>query len=442
MYLTVALKSCHRGGSLTPFYASLLAGVIVVLVACQTVLAQPAPAKPSDRPKAPGAAPAPAAPAAPAEAAPKPEPKYDEDPTEETPAMKKLRVEVLKILKGGRVSGGDQDVLDQYYRKFALPRWTQGKYIPKITDFRKDLRSELSVAKGQAHDYLNALTLEYINKLLAGRYHPGVQVNAMLMIGDLNAEEQGPVPLPAALEVLIAAVGNEKLSDGLRAAAMVGILRDATLGIEDAETRRSVMAAMLKLVAAADPPGNPATVAPTPSRQWICRRAIDTLGRFGAVGENNAVFNAILKTVADAKLSLYTRSTAAESLGRLNYTGVTGINAVEAAATLGQFVIDACNDELQRVKAKPDIDLSLLRRWIRQHLLAASTALTGADESHKGILTQLKEGEQRAFGDALQKAVKEKSDLLDDPKTPDDDLTPQVEELKKTLDSWLQKKPK
>ena len=80
---------------------------------------------------------------------------------------------------------------------------------------------------------------------------------------------------------------------------------------------------MLKLVAAVDPPGKSAAGPVTASREWICRRAIDTLADLGSVGQNNAVFNAMLKTVADAKLSIFTRSTAAESLGRLNYTGTT-----------------------------------------------------------------------------------------------------------------------
>jgi hypothetical protein len=256
----------------------------------------------------------------------------------------------------------------------------------------------------------------------------------MLMIGDLYADEQRPTALPAALRVLVAAAENEKFSDAIRAAAMVGIQRHAALGSEDEEVRRLLTTAMLRLLTAADPPGNPAALPPSPVRQWICRRAIDTLGRFGSVGENNAVFNAILKIVADIKLSLYTRSTAAETLGRLNYTGAAGINAVEAAAMLGRFVIDACNEELRQA-ANPNLDFVLLRRFMKQHLVAASTAL-------EGIEPMLKEGEQRTFGGDLQNAVKAKIDFIDDPKTAEEDITPEVEKLKTTLEAWLPKQPK
>ena len=116
------------------------------------------------------------------------------------------------------------------------------KTIAKDADYRRELHSDLQMAGiGPVYDHLNTLTLEYMKKLIAGRYHPAVQANAMLMIGELNAVEQGPTtlpsPLPAALEVLVAAVGNAKLPEDIRAVAMVGIRRHAALRIEDEEAR-------------------------------------------------------------------------------------------------------------------------------------------------------------------------------------------------------------
>ena len=64
-----------------------------------------------------------------------------------------------------------------------------------------------------------------MKQLAAGPYHPAVQVNAMLMIGELNSVEQPPTPLPEALDAMIAAVQDTKLSDAVRVAALVGIER-------------------------------------------------------------------------------------------------------------------------------------------------------------------------------------------------------------------------
>jgi hypothetical protein len=409
-------------------------------------------------PKSTAPAPAPAA-SGPVEAAPKSEPKYVEDPVDPD-LKKKYRCTIQAILRKRTFGAGDQALFDEFYQGWALSRWTVVKTIAKDADYRRELHRDLQTASsGPVHDHLNTLTLEYMNKLIADGYHPAVKANAMLMIGELNAVEQGPTtppsPLPAALEALVAAVGNAKLSEDLRAAAMVGIRRYAALRIEDEEARRSVTSAMLKLVAAVDPPGESAAGPVTAGREWICRQAIDTLADLGSVGQNNAVYGALLTTVADPKLSIFTRSTAAGSLGRLNYTGATGINAVDAAAALGQFVIDACKEELRRAKQlglekelaerRETTILDLLRRWTKQHLVAAWMALTGGgvpDDPHKGIGPLATEGDQRAFVDALRTAIEAKIGFFDDQKRVYEDLTPQVEELQKTLETWLQKKPK
>jgi hypothetical protein len=438
MHLNIVPKFRCRGGDMTRLCASLLAAAVAGMVACQTVYAQPAEVKSSDAPKA---APATPAPAESAEAAPKSEPKFAQDLVDE--ALKKNRSPVVAALRQPTLTGAAQTMVDDYYRKYALPRWTLEKYASKIADWRKELRGEFMIAKGQGHEFLTALTLEYMNKLIAGNYPLPTKINAILAIGELNADEQlsAPVPLPAALPVLIAVADDAKLSDGLRNEAIVGIHRHATAGIEDEAMRRSVTDAMLRLVAAVDPPANAPAMPVDEGRQWLCRRAIDVLGRLGSVGQNNAVFNAVFKTLDDRKLSLYARSTAAEALGRLNYTGANGINALDAVESVGKFVVDVCKEELRLAETYPDTDVLLFRRYMKQHLMAASAALDGADAAHKGISPLVKDPEQRKFCDGLQSALKTKIEWIDEPKTIDDDVTPQVEELQKTLDPWLQKKP-
>ena len=208
-----------------------------------------------------------------------------------------------------------------------------------------------------------------MQKLAAGKYHPAVRVNAMLMIGELNRVEQPPTPLPEALAVMIAAVQSSKLSDAVRATAMVGIKRHVAAGIADEDVRKTLTAALLKVAADGLPTGTARD-----GREWILRQAIDILGRLGSVGENNAVFTLLSKTLSDSKLPLKTRTAAADALGRLSYSGATGINPADVAAMLGQLAIDACTEELRQAKNSDD---PISRPRLMERLMRRAAGLGG-----------------------------------------------------------------
>ncbi len=369
---------------------------------------------------------------------------FDELPLteEQEKAFRKQESDIHAILRAGKFADQQEaQKVDDYYTTYFLARWTLLKNLPHLHEFRnKDLRNQLKAAKsGEVHDHLNALVLDFMKKLAAGNYHPAVRVNAILAIGELNSTEPTPgvagVPLPQALEVLVAAVGSSKLPDAVRAAAMVGILRHAVpeAGIRDADARQSLTVAMLRLVAE-DPPAGSAA----PGRAWIHAQAVEVLGLLGSVGASNAVFDAMLKTVSETKLPFCARKIAAESLGQLSYSGAAGIDPTEAAATLGQFAIQTCEEELRAAK---DSGNPVLRRRVKQRLDAVLTALGGTGEGgRKGILSLAPEP-QRPWIDELQKDLKDTSDLLDDKRHESENMKPRVEELRKKLEAWLQKKP-
>src|SRR5208337_282243 len=149
--------------------------------------------------------------------------------------------------------------------------------IAKLADLRKELRNNLQKAKsGEVHDDLNAMALEYMRKLATGNYHPAVQLNAVLMIGDLNKEDVtgtgNPKPLPEALKSLIAVVQDAKNSDAIRAAALVGILRHAAAGITDEDAKTTLTTTILKLGSETDPPDGGSAV----GHDWICGQALET----------------------------------------------------------------------------------------------------------------------------------------------------------------------
>lgn len=372
------------------------------------------------------------------EPAEEPAKKFEEMPTDE--ALKKNSGAISGILMAGKFEGDPQkQTFDEYYQKFFLSRWTQPKNIGSLPGYRKELRvSHLGKKSANTivHDHLNGLMLDFMKKLASGPYHPAVQVNAMLMIGELNSVEQpSPVPLPEAMGVLIGAVDNEKATDAIKAAAMVGIQRHVALAQLSPEVRKTLTTNLMK-VATSDLPEGPAAQ----GREWIVGQALDTLGILGSAGENGAVAKQMLKTVADSKLSFSTRTIAAESLGNLSYAGVAGINPVEATATLGQFAIDACGDELQLVK---EHSYPVSRRRMKQRLGAVHKALIGSGgESKKGIASLVKEEAPKAFLSALQKEIDGMLRLFDDPSHEGDDLEEPVDEFKGKLEEWLTQKPK
>jgi hypothetical protein len=343
--------------------------------------------------------------------------------------LKKQKFDMDAILRDGKAPAGGWAAFDSYYNDYILARWSLPAGRAALPDYRKQLRNSLHIAKGAAHDHLNDLALEFMKAHAAENYHPAVRVNAMLMIGDLNRVEPiggaAVAPLPEALTMLLDAVKSGKLPDAVRAAAMVGILRHAEVGIADENARRSLTAAMLR-VTAEDPPAGPAA----PGREWILGQAVETLGLLKSVGEDAAVYKALLKTVDDGKLRLCTRCIAAASLGKLNYADAAGIDPSQAAGTLAQLASDACVDELRRTT---DAGSETLRRRTKQRLDAVLAAL-------KPIAALAHEPQQPALA-ALQKDLKDLSDLLDDKAHKDDNMKPRIEDLRKKLEAWLQKKP-
>ena len=68
--------------------------------------------------------------------------------------------------------------------------------IANLPEYRKQLRNNLHRAKGDSHDHLNVLVLEFMKRHVAENYHPAVRVNAMLMIGELTVSSRSAARRP------------------------------------------------------------------------------------------------------------------------------------------------------------------------------------------------------------------------------------------------------
>ena len=376
-------------------------------------------------------------PADPDEAAPQADRQYKE--MRLTPAQikqfKGQQFEIRRILMNKQFEG-NQDVFDDFIRKYFLGRWTLWENRTTLPGYRKELRNYFQQTKaGEVYDHLGKLVLEFMNGVLRDDYNLAARINAALAVGELNSAEpsgnDSAPPLPQALTPLIDAVNDAKTPDAVRAAAMVGVLRYAAYGIQNDDDRRRLTKSMLA-IATADPPVGPSAA----GREWIVAQAAETLGLLGSTGDGNNVFSALSGLVADSRFSDRTRSIAAQALGQLNYAGTAGINPPAEAAKIARFLADACADQMRRSTeaARP-----VPRRRIKLLLNVSLAALDGTDERHKGIMSSATQADQRELLGELHACIKKLSDLLDDRRNEDQDMGPPVDELRQGLDAWLKK---
>lgn len=377
-----------------------------------------------------------------------PEREYAEMPVDESVKRTMPTSTLNDILSRGKFeTPAERDLFDEYLTKYLLPRWSRVKGPKKddITNFpkeRRDFRNYQAKQKRgvtEVHDHLNELTLDFMKKLVVGDYHPAARVNAMLMIGELNRVEpsggQPAVPLPEALTILLKAADETRFPTGIRAAAMIGVLRHAKAGVQDEEAKKSLGDSMVKLATSDRPSGAAAS-----GHAWLVAQSTETLGVLGSVGENGTVFQTLVKTVADEKLPFFARSAAAESLGRLSYPATVAISPVEAAGALGQYAIDICADELRLTKSASS---SVSRRRMLQRLDAVRSALDGVEDANsKGITSLAREPGHKAFVAELQKLIKDACELLDNKDVDDKKMKSAVEKLQKDLKTWAGKTPK
>ncbi len=354
-------------------------------------------------------------------------------------------------LRNGNYGATTKDDFEHFYKAYFLSRWSVQEDIRQLPHYRQELSSHFrSAVPGPPRDDLTRLTLDFLKQLVRGDYHPAVKINAVLAIGELNSVEQSgrvaAVPLPEALDVLLAAANSSKFSDAIRVAAMVGVLRHASAGTPTSETQKKISDVMLRLAAGDLPAG-----AALSARGWLVARAVETLGTLGSVGENNEVFTAVLKTAADTKLPLAVRCAAADALGRLNYASADGINPVETAAVLGRLAIDTCKAGLAQTKDAAGVPF---RRRLLCRLDAVLVALSGEEERGEkkactGIVPLAKQPPEKAFIASLQKAITDAIDKLDYKEnireSPDtaklDDMKEPVTKLQQSLEQLLQQKP-
>lgn len=328
-------------------------------------------------PKAPAKAAGPAAKIVEAPKAGLPNVAFDE-------SLRNRAIEVQKMLRDGSVARNQEEIFDGYYKNYALARWVQPNYAGQLPKLRGELIRDLRLAKrGNSHNRLTDLAVDFLSKVASAEYDPVVRCNAMLAIGEMNREEAARAneeakPLDTAVPVLLKAVQDPKQIEPVKVAAMAGLLRHAQLGIDD-EIRREVVANLIKLAT------SPAAVGASPQGSaWMRAQAADVLGRLKSVGEKNAVVDALGQLAASAEAPVMARIAAARALASLDYTSAQGLASAKLAGSLGQAAVAVTRS----VKADYATKQVLSSRKMKPALSAVSDALEALAKATKDAAAQ------------------------------------------------------
>jgi hypothetical protein len=183
----------------------------------------------------------------------------------------------------------------------------------------------------------------------------------MLIVGNLNQTEARmlgglrypAVRLPQAFDFMVDELKKPDQLDVVRVAAMLGIERHLRLVRQRPQDqpipdgRRAEVAALMQSLL--DEKAVPAS-RNVEGHTWLRRNAGDVVAALGAVGDNRAIFDSLVRIVGDAEEPLSLRCAAARALGDLVYTDVTGIDAVATVRQLAALAAYACRTEDTRAK--------------------------------------------------------------------------------------------
>ena len=272
---------------------------------------------------------------------------YDELPCKED-LRKEQRSDINRLLKEQTLSAADLTLVETYFKDYGLARWTVKAHEHEVRQFRQELSSNFRrIRSPRTYDQINTLALRMLGDMAKGNYSPVARINAMLAIGGLNLREPArttdkAVPLSQALPVMLQAYGDPDQIDGVRLAALLGILRHVSLGITDAQVRDTqVLPVILALAKANQPPEGRSDE----GHAWFRVRAVDTLGALTATGEQGEVANTLGDIAGDETSPLSVRCAAARSLGQLNYTDPAGMASGDLIAKLTELATAICSQE-------------------------------------------------------------------------------------------------
>ncbi|EAQ78443.1 hypothetical protein [Blastopirellula marina] len=295
------------------------------------------------------------------------------------------KFELREYLQRKPIDEAGKQLMTRFFMGAYFPSWTTPANWTSVDEKRRDfMRSFNGTLDTQltSKKELNQLTLQAMIEMSKPDYHPVVRYNAMLTIGDLNAQEFNsfeklPVcPYHAALDVLLKTLEDPKSDDVVRVAAMLGAVRHARYAQSTPKPAGEAMTLAeidrLTKVASQVITSEVAEGHSADAHQWIQRRAMDMVRTLSpgyktllASGSNQNVTSSIRKSLEEV----------AKSLGQMleNEEADKSLR-VDAAMTLAALP----SDDAVKKSFDPNLQVGLVAKLASQSVDADITWFTEA----------------------------------------------------------------
>lgn len=270
------------------------------------------------------------------------------------------------LLSDEALPEADQNIVKGwfYIHEFRVLTQTSPKELEQLPELRFDFFKQWikPIRNSTNRKMMIDLTLGAMQQVVLNKFHPVVQYNAMLIIGELNEQEdvrvggtanwRTPEPYSAALPFIIDRVENVNSPDPVRVAALVSLLRHLEWEPHrsrespiPAGTRTQLINTLLKLADMKSPPATRSVE----GQLWMRRRAVEGLGLASVTTAQPEVVTAIEKILKDNTEPLQLRFAAALALGRSNVPAGYKIDPSELARTLGSLAATGIKSEFDRL---------------------------------------------------------------------------------------------
>jgi hypothetical protein len=326
-------------------------------------------------------------------------------------SLRSSRSKVSGMLRRG-IDPSGQAVFDDYFVKYFFPQWTDPKNFPSLPSFRKELRSNLLLTKGNpAHGRLNGLVLTHLGAIAKSPdFHPAVRFNALLAIGDLTvappAMGETAKPLPDSRPIMFEVMRDAKMPDSVRVGALLGLLRHAKLGIEDEEFQAQL--AKLSVMATSDEAFYGRSKA---GQDWVRIRAIEILGCLSAESLQPQIAQALASIVTNSETPLSVRAEAARTIGDKKWAPESGLISTVLGKSFGSLAVAACQAQLNACKEDPQRPID--PRTLKTYLIAARNGLAVGNENGLGAWGLAEEDKDKEYLKSLDKPITGWLKLLD-----------------------------
>jgi hypothetical protein len=228
--------------------------------------------------------------------------------------------------------GGQFDAAARsFVTRVALPQLGLEANRPTIERVRRRMREIVlsDIADEKAFDDAAKTVLDAMAALARNEdAERVVRVNAMLLVGELRAKDNRP--LPAAAPVLAAAAGDVRLPLEVRIAAAAGLMRHAEAakaGGDPAAVAKALAPALVPMLT-----GDPKT-GPVAAIDWLAGRGLAIMQTLGPQAGSKEAVTAAARILGDASRSVDVRVRAAAALGAAA-TADSGVDAARAVESV------------------------------------------------------------------------------------------------------------